>query len=143
VKAILRSAVLAATAATSIAMMGSPASAQDVVVFTADATIACFGCGPSTGTAHLTTVAGTISGEADADFDLNEPPATCPVTGDANGTVSGDINVTFGWVRVGAIAVITTNGDITGAGVAAFTVEGNPCGGANVHASVVGAVAGV
>ncbi len=143
-KAILRSAVVVAAAASSIAMISTPANAAGAVAFTGTAHIDCFGCGSSTGTADLTGV-GTHSGAATANFTVFEPEgATCVVTGSASGTVTGAVNVVFNWTRVGATAVITTSGDINGAGVAAFVVTspvGNPCGGP-VTASVVGAVAG-
>lgn len=148
-KAILRSAVLAATAATAMTMTTAPAHADGAVAFTGTATIACFGCGPSTGSASL-SVSGSVNGStqvnaaATASFSLNEPSATCPATGSASGSVSGSgFGVTFNWTRVGATAVITTSGDIDGGGSAAFKADSaNPCGGTNVKATFAGSVAG-
>jgi hypothetical protein len=75
----------------------------------------------------------------------NEPAdVTCVVTGTASGKVLGVIDVDFNWTRVGATAVITTSGDISGAGAAVFIVtdpHGNPCG-VEVTAEVVGVLAG-
>ena len=156
-KAILRSAILAAGLASSVAISMTPASATPpatggVVVFSGTAAIDCFGCGVSQGTAELTGsgVVGTnvvTNGSAHADYsvsELNVSPA-CVITGSASGTVTGAINVAFNWTRVGATAVITTTGDITGAGVAGFAVTapvGIPCGGP-VTADVAGVVAGI
>ena len=151
---ILRSAIIAAGVAATTAMTFSPASADPgAVAFSGTATIACFGCGDSTGTATLqgegaTAGRGVVSGSASATFTVNEPAVgpACVVTGTATGSVTGAINVTFGWTRVGATAVITTNGEITGAGAAAFHVtspSGIPCGASNVTADVAGAVAGI
>jgi hypothetical protein len=151
-KAFLRTTVAVAAAAASIAMVGTPADAAGAVVFTGTANIDCFGCGVSTGTAELTGV-GTLldpanpvlTGAATANYTVNEPDgATCVVTGAASGTVTGAVDLSFNWTRVGAVAVITTSGDVEGAGVALFVVTspvGNPCGGP-VTAQVVGVAAG-
>lgn len=148
-KAILRSAVLAAGVASTLAMTAVPSSAQGAGVFTGEASINCFGCGVSSGTATL-SVTGEVNGvaqvgaSASATYTVTEIPSQCPVTGSANGTVSGAVNVTFAWTRVGATALITTSGDINGGGTAVFAVTspvGNPCGGP-VTANFAGAVAG-
>ena len=121
-----------------------PCEDATAVAFTAIARIDCFGCGDSQGTAHLDIIGG---GTAEATYTVNEPaigPA-CVVTGTASGSTTGAINVTFSWTRVGATALITTGGEIEGAGVAAFHVtepSGIPCGATNVVAEVVGAVGG-
>lgn len=146
-KAILRSAVLAAGVVSTVAMMGAPAQAQGAVAFTGTATIDCFGCGTSTGTATLSGSGvlngAAVSGSASASFDLEEPAATCPASGSASGSVTGVVNVDFTWLRVGATAVITTSGDIDGAGTAAFAVtSGLVCGEDDVTATFAGAVAG-
>jgi hypothetical protein len=143
------------------------ASADDdiatVAVFTGTAHINCFGCGTSTGTATLSGVdpgIGVPDGELDdlavesatATYTVQEDPGvSCVITGSADGTTKGELTeVTFHWLRVGATAVITTTGEITGAGVAAFVVTdgpgglpklGVPCGGP-VDATVAGSVAG-
>ncbi|HVF04107.1 MAG TPA: hypothetical protein VNA20_04650 [Frankiaceae bacterium] len=152
-KAILRSAVLAATAATALAMTTAPANAAGAVAFTGEATINCFGCGPSSGSANL-AVTGTVNGttqvathgswNATAGFSVNEPSATCPATGSASGSVSGaGFTVTFNWTRVGATAVITTAGHINGGGSAAFKADAAlPCGAVGVKATFAGSVAG-
>ena len=152
---ILRNVVLAAAVAGATAMTGTPANAAGAGVFTGVASINCFGCGVSNGSADLwvtgvvgTTPAAAVQGvtppNAKATFSVTEIPSQCPVTGSAVGVVTGAVNVGFSWTRVGATAVITTTGDINGGGAAAFAVTspvGNPCGGA-VTAQVVGAVAG-
>jgi hypothetical protein len=72
---------------------------------------------------------------------------SCVITGSADGTTSGELaTVTFHWLRVGAVAVISTTGEITGAGVAAFAVTSPalpriPCGGP-VDADVAGVLVG-
>lgn len=152
-KAILRSAIVAAGAASTMIAGMTPASAAPggAVAFTGTANISCFGCpGTPSGTASLTGVGVTldaqvVNGSATANYTVTEPTdETCVVTGTANGSVTGAIDVSFNWIRVGATAVITTTGDVNGAGVAVFVVTspvGNPCGGA-VTATVAGAVAG-
>jgi len=153
VKAILRSAIVAAGAASTMIAGMTPASAAPggVVAFTGTASIGCFGCpGPRPGTAVLsgtgvTLEGNVISGTANATYTVTDPAdVTCVITGSATGSVTGAINVGFTWLRVGATAVITTTGEVNGAGAAVFVVTspvGNPCGGP-VTATVVGAVAG-
>jgi hypothetical protein len=53
------------------------------------------------------------------------------VTGTASGVMYGVIHVYFNWVRLGDSLLITTFGDVNGAGVGTFTIVGplgNPCG---------------
>jgi hypothetical protein len=152
-----------------------PVEATDAaLVFSGTAHVNCFGCGSSTGTAELcltgaygtTTFAacayprfrGTrqLSGGAPAyaEYTVQEDPGvSCVITGSADGKVysptkaTATITVTFHWLRVGALAVITTGGDITGSGVAAFAVTSPalpsiPCGGP-VDADIAGSIAGV
>jgi hypothetical protein len=151
-KNILRSAVLAASVAATVAGGMTPASAAvgDAVAFVGTAHINCFGCGDSTGTASLTGVGvaggAVVNGAAHASYSVNESAASpgCVISGTASGSVTGAIAVQFNWSRVGAVAVISTTGDIDGTGVAAFAVTspaGNPCGGA-VDAVVAGAIVG-
>lgn len=103
--------------------------------FSGQAHVNCFGCGDSTGTASLfigPSGSADISPNATATFTVNEPPSTCPATGSAAGTVTGAINVNFTLTRLGSLAVISTTGEITGAGIANIVVTsplGNPCGG--------------
>ena len=157
----IRSLALVAAVAGNVAVSGAPASADGGGAFEGTASIACFGCGDSNGTAELCFTGVTFppveahicdggrgdafqSSNVHATFRVHESPSECPVTGSANGTTSGAVTVAFDWTRVGATAVITTTGDINGAGVAAFKVTdpvGVPCGGP-VTATVVGAVAG-
>lgn len=149
-KHILRATVLAGTAAASIALgTAAPGYAAGGGAFNGQAQIGCFGCGASSGTASL-SVSGVINGKSvvqghvDASYTVSESSTTCPAVGTANGSFSGAVNGTFTWTRVGATAVITTSGDLSGAGVAAFAVvqpKGLPCGGP-VTADVVGSVAG-
>jgi hypothetical protein len=149
VKAILRKAVLAVGAAATIATGTTPASADPgAVAFIGTATIACFGCGVSQGSADL-TVTGTangrvVSGPAHAVYTVSEV-SVCSVQGRAEGTVTGTVNVTFLWVRYGATAVISTAGDVNGSGVGTFVITGPlglPCG-SSVAAVVSGTVTGV
>ena len=155
-KAILRSAVLAGSVAMSVAVGMSPASAHDnggAFAFTGEATIGCFGCGeygPTGNSATFSVTGAWTDGDTEsasphtASFKVIEHPTECPVTGYANGNTSGSVAVSFDWTRVGATAVITTNGDVDGAGTAVFKVTdpvGLPCGG-KVTAQFAGAVAG-
>ena len=68
----------------------------------------------------------------------------CVIQGQAFGTTTGAVNTAFTWSRFGAVAIISTTGDINGPGVAAFvvTTAGLPCGTTNLQAAVVGALAG-
>jgi hypothetical protein len=117
--------------------------------FTGTAAISCFGCGDSAGTASLTVVGavrGSVtSGSAFASYTVHEATgAACVISGTADGTLTGAINGSFSWMRVGALAVISTAGDIDGQGIAAFAITspiGNPCGGA-VIAEVGGLIGG-
>lgn len=143
-KAILRSAVLVAGLASTLAITTSANAAPAAAVFSGNAQLDCFGCGDTHGTADL-TLTGAPSGSVHADFTANEPGGgLCLVTGTANGTVEGAINTNFNWTRVGATAVITlgTPGTTTfGAGVAVFVASGITCGAA-VTATVAGVAAG-
>ncbi|MDQ1696609.1 MAG: hypothetical protein QOJ03_1962 [Frankiaceae bacterium] len=149
-KRIMRSATLAGLAVTGIALGTSgPAYAQGGGAFQGNAHINCFGCGASSGTAALKVTgvvngASVVQGAVNATYTVTEATATCPAVGSANGSFTGAVNGTFTWTRVGATAVLTTTGDIKGAGIAAFAVTspvGLPCGGP-VTAQVVGSVAG-
>ena len=118
------------------------------VAFEGTATISCFGCGVSSGSASLAVAGRTrrelVGGTSTASFTVTEGPTTCPVTGSANGTITGEVDAAFSWTRVGAVAVITTSGDVKGTGTAAFVVEspvGSPCGGP-VSARVSGLIGG-
>ena len=152
---ILRRIGLAAAVTASVGMGSAPASAEGAGAFTGTANINCFGCGVSSGTADL-CVTGYVLGQpvvgvcitggrnATATYTVTEIPSQCPVTGSATGVVTGAVNVSFSWTRIGETAVITTTGDIDGGGTAKFAVTspvGNPCGGP-VTASFAGAVAG-
>jgi hypothetical protein len=153
---VLRSLALGSALVGSLALGSTPASAVAGVAFTGTAHINCFGCGVSNGTAELCAhgFVGTVTIGIDvncpnthASFTVNEPASvpTCVISGSASGSTAGAVNVSFNWTRVGAVAVITTSGQINGSGVAVFAVTsptGLPCGGA-VGASVAGAVSGV
>lgn len=154
-KAILRSAIVAAGMAAIAVASTTPASATPggAFAFTGSTTLTCFGCGHRDNQKANLSVTGAslapatfVAAPATADFSIDEEGGVlCLVTGSANGTVSGGgLNVTFNWTRVGAVAVILTAGSVDGAGVAAFVVTdpvGPPCGG-QVTASFAGAVAG-
>jgi hypothetical protein len=98
-----------------------------------------------------------LNGSATAIYTVQEDPgASCVITGSADGTgdgtgtafgrMMGSLNAAFHWTRVGANAILTTTGDVTGAGTAEFAVTSPalpsiPCGG-SVDAEFVGSVAG-
>jgi hypothetical protein len=143
---ILRTAIIVASVAAAVATTSTPASAAAVVAFAGTATIDCFGCGDSQGTAELTgagSVAGNV-GSAHADYTVHEGTGTdCVISGTAEGGVTGALNVSFNWNRVGAVALINTTGDVNGSGTAAFVVTGPaglPCGAHNLTALVAGEV---
>jgi hypothetical protein len=150
-KRMMRAGLVAALAIAGIAI-GTTDSASAKAsggVFNGTASINCFGCGTSSGTAAL-KVSGVLQGKAgaqkalSASYTVSEASATCPAVGTANGSFSGAVSGSFTWTRVGATAVITTSGGIKGAGIAAFAVKkpvGLPCGGP-VTAVVAGSVAG-
>lgn len=131
-------------------LVPAPVAAVTLGEFHGDAILPCFGCGRrDDGTFHGTftgvigdePVAGAPMG---ASFSYEEP--VCPVLGNASGTaVVVDVaQVDFTWTRVGAHAVITFSGDVSGNGVATFVVTspaGNPCG-QPVTAIVAGTVVG-
>jgi hypothetical protein len=151
-KAILRSAVLAASVAAGLTMSMAPAHAvaPEAIVFTGTAHINCFGCGSSTGSAKLALAGTRTDAMATASYTVQEDPGvSCVITGSADGTVTSTsigATVSFHWLRVGAVAVITTGGAITGAAVAGFAVTSPalpsvPCGGP-VDADVAGVLVG-
>ena len=158
-KAILRSALVAAGVATALATSVLPANAVGAGEFEGFATISCFGCGGTQpGTAELavngvngtTPVVGAVilpgqTGNVHAAYTVIEGTGTdCVIQGQAFGTTTGAVNTAFTWSRFGAVAIISTTGDINGPGVAAFvvTTAGLPCGTNNLQALVVGALAG-
>jgi hypothetical protein len=156
---VLRTFSLAAAVASSMVFGGS-AGAAGGGAFVGTAHVDCFGCGTSDCDASLTVAGALVStappgaapvlggaetGTETAPCTANEPAdVTCVISGTASGKVEGVLNVDFNWTRVGATAVITTTGDIDGAGVAAFHVSsptGNPCG-QEVVADIAGALVG-
>jgi hypothetical protein len=133
-----------------------PAQAIDAaLVFTGTTHTNCEGCGSSSGTAWICVTGpigpdvrnlclyGTYTMQAD-------PGLSCVVTDSADGILTETaigLRVTFHWLRVGSLIVITTGGDITGAAVAAYAVTSPalpsiPCGGP-VDAEIAGALTGV
>jgi hypothetical protein len=153
-KAILRSAVLVSGLAISVVTGMTAATATPGVVAGAGFATLEDGFGndaPGHGTADLTGagLVGTtpiVPGSIHADFTYSEPSATCPAQGTAFGTVSGSLNGGFTWVRVGVVALITVNAEVSGNGVAVFATTspiGNPCRtSAPVTAVVVAGIAG-
>lgn len=136
--------------------------------FTGVAQIDCFGCGVSAATARWcftvkVIIVGLVpviyvcvsripvvdQGASDTagSLTVDEEPGPCPpVSGSAAGDASGNgASFHFTWTRLGSALVMTTSGDINGAGVASFVVTnpavGNPCGGP-VTAEVEGALVG-
>jgi hypothetical protein len=170
VKAILRNAILAAGAASSIVMTTTPAHAAIVAEFTGTAVVGCFGCGtsgPAGNSAELWVngyvdggVAGPAVGvngdvkvtpsNASATFTVTESPMDpeCVISGSASGTVTvqtnaGPKSANFTWTRTGVVAVISIPA-YNGTGVAVFVVTdpvGVPCHHA-VTAIVAGAIVG-
>lgn len=177
-KKILRSLGLIAAIVGSVGLGSTPGVAgPGAVAFVGEASIVCFGCGVSSGTAELCAegyndpdvviapcadpgqveawaahaIANPvdvnplpINGNVVATYQVVEIPSQCPVTGSATGSTAGAVEVDFTWTRVGTTAVITTQGDINGGGVAVFEVT-DPIGGAcgnPVTAVVAGAIAG-
>ena len=148
---VLRTASVAAVLV-GMAGLSAPASANGAGHYSGTATIDCFGCGDSFGIASLSFTGvyngyAVVSGPASATYTVNEPAVgpACVVTGTAVGSVTGTLNLTFAWTRIGAAALVTTAGDINGASAAAFRVtspSGIPCGASNVTADVQGAIAG-
>jgi hypothetical protein len=118
--------------------------------FDGRATVACFGCDSSSGTATL-CVTGVANGEVlvpcaavDVQFTAFEPAGgllDCWSVGTADGTFSGALNGRFIWTRLGAVAVLSFVGDVNGDGVAAFVAPLGPttCGQQNVSFRVAGA----
>lgn len=154
-KAILRSAILAAGAASTIVMSTTPASAATAATFTGHAVIGCFGCGtygPAGNSATLNVQGvvddGVASGLANgsASFTVTEPVgATCVVSGSATGTVSVSTSAgvkggSFTWSRTGAVAVITVP-SISATATAGFAAHatGNICG-SRVEAEFAGEI---
>ena len=149
----MRNVLRAAALTVALASVPAPAHADPgAIAFYGVAYIDCFGCGASFGTADLsaygaTAGRGVISGSASATYTTQQPAGpACVLTGTATGSVSGAVYVTFGWTRVGALALITTNGEITGTGTATFRVVSPglliPCG-RPVVAEVIGAISGI
>lgn len=148
----VRSAALAAVAVLSLAVGITPAAASGgAVEFHGSWHINCFGCGSTTGSATL-AVTGVVNGvvlvaaPVTASFSSfnGTSPFDCLISGAANGTTTGAVNVSFGWNRVGAFAVVGVTGDINGGGVAVFQPT-DPIGlicGSPVNGVVAGAVAG-
>ena len=146
----LVSLAVAALAVAPVAVPSASAATGGAVAFTGTAYLDCFGCGYSHGTADLSVIGlvggNVVDGPAYADYTMVQPNISpfCMISGSASGYVTGTVNVTFNWTRVGALALIGTTGDITGLGFATFTVTsptGVPCGGP-VVAQFEGTVAG-
>ncbi|HEU0132498.1 MAG TPA: hypothetical protein VFQ85_16050 [Mycobacteriales bacterium] len=74
--------------------------------------------------------AGAVNGVVAVDGTAWERAGLCPaVASTISGTFSGAFDATFYWTRVGAVALVTTRGDVDsdGVAVAAFTAPPNPC----------------
>ena len=142
----------AAIAATigAVCMSPVPASAQSLNGggFHGTAHINCFGCGPSTGSAFL-KFSGAVDGRAIAEgsatasYSVWEDLQMCAATGRAAGYFTGAIDGTFTWTRSGAVAIITTQGDVNGVGIALFSTRrvGLVCG-STIDADIAGSVVG-
>jgi hypothetical protein len=144
-----RNAAVAATCG-ALCLSPVPASAQSLNGggFHGTAHINCFGCGASTGSALL-DFSGVVNGmpiaegAVQASYSVWEDPRLCPAVGSAAGYFTGAVDGTFTWTREGAFAVITTQGEINGVGVALFSTKhvGLVCGDL-IDADVAGTVVG-
>ena len=121
-----------------------PASAAGGDAFVGTATVNCFGCGASTGTASLTYPPGGIN-SATANYTVNSfPGSTCEVATIFNGAINGAVNRTFQWTLLGAVMVISELEDtrhFDGVGTFVIMAAGNPCGQTNLNAVVTGVTA--
>jgi hypothetical protein len=160
-RAVLRTAGLVAALAGSLAVTAPPAAADEgVFPFFGTIHSNCFGCGSATGSGYVCVVTpdgaacvyyprarrAGITYNTSLNFTESEPTGVgCLLTGSASGTATGAINVTFSLTRLGSFFVITTSGDVNGAGVGALQVTsplGVPCGGP-VDAQIAGSIAEV
>jgi len=145
-KRIAMMLALALAAGVPAAVTTPAPAATFAVAFTGTAHLPTFPCtGSCTGT-FSGNATGTPSGAMTATFSYNEPAATCPASGtaDGSGTIGGQ-PFTFHWTRVGLTAVITVNvSGTSGASVAAFNpgTSGAACNGGSINATVVGVAAG-
>jgi hypothetical protein len=149
----MRHVVLAAVL---VASLQPGASAEEgVYPFEGTMSADCFGCGTSAGHGEHCVVSkdssvcvyhrALHSPNTWSEFTTNEPGGTCPVTGSASGYMYGALNVDFTWTRLGNVLVITTAGQVNGAGTAVVHITepvGNPCGGP-VTMLVVGQISGL
>jgi hypothetical protein len=71
--------------------------------------------GSASGTGSFWAV-GSATGPVSATFTYSHPSATCPVTEQIDGEFRGAFNAHFYWTRMGALALVTVTGDITGTG---------------------------
>jgi hypothetical protein len=131
IKAIL---MVAAVMAVAMSFAIAPASADPgvgQVAFTCTANLPNFpapngagGTCSGTATGFVAGAGGAhtaVQGAFNANFSYNEPLATCPATGTANGqftitTSAGTVSGNFSWTRAGATAVITLS-SVNGAGL--------------------------
>lgn len=109
--------LLAAAALASFAAP-SPASADVALPLQCEITIG-FGGGNSSGTGRCIVLDGNDR-PVFLEFYSNETPDLCPVLGEVHGTMSGIVDGTFSWVRTGNVAVVRTEGEMNGGGVAVF-----------------------
>jgi hypothetical protein len=143
---------------------GAPAadSRPGVYPFNGTMSFDCFGCGTSGGSvrggsfcvvskdsaacAYPRGEQALFGSNTSADYVANEPAdVTCIITGSASGYMWGALNVDFNWTRMGHVFIITTSGDVNGAGTGVFQViepMGIPCGQPAVG-YLVGEIAGV
>ncbi len=152
-RTVLRRAGLVAALAGSLALGIQPASASGgSFAFQGTAHINCFGCGDSPGTATLNYICVDLNegvvcvyGVGTASYTATESSGVgCLLSGAWSGVMTGPVSVSFNLTRVGSFFVITTAGDVNGAGGGVFQVTapvGIPCGGP-VDAAIVGDVAG-
>ncbi|HVF20893.1 MAG TPA: hypothetical protein VNA14_11725 [Mycobacteriales bacterium] len=140
----MRTALTVPIALALVAALPAPAPATPgVVVLDCTLTYAAYGVGSSSGSGTCTAT-GTHTGTVALTFWTDDPAATCPVVGQAVGSVSGAVNGLITWQRP-ASTVTLSNGDHNGTGTLTHAVTspaGNPCGGTNVSAHAVFTIAG-
>lgn len=107
-----------------LASTATPATALGVIVATCDVTYRLGAYTTGTGTCQITgtTTNGQVHVLAPAGMAFSVMPGSLPrcAQDTATGTMAGALNVAFTWTRFGEAGVVTTTGDLNGAGAGAF-----------------------
>lgn len=141
-----RSLLGAALALVAFAAPAPPASALGPYTLDLDATIACFGCGVTFGSLTGDVVAGVggfrTGAQITGDFTHDGPPASCPITSSASGsmTTSDGYTTSFNLTRLGGDVLATFDDGSVATGTFVVTSPlGNPCGGpVTAHITLTG-----